>query len=84
MSDLIFVMFFLPVESMYIHYYLCRNCIPTISSDMCVSLILDVGLGLGSDTWCSDFLIEPGKNVEDLPRPSIVKGSIVSTQHVWF
>ena len=41
------------------------------------------GLGLGLDMWCLDFLVEPGKDVEDLPGPSMVEGSVVSTQHAW-
>ena len=60
-----------------------QNRIPTISSAMCVSLASDTSLGLGSDIWCLDFLIESVKNMNDLPRPSIVGGSNVSTQYVW-
>ena len=52
MSDPIFVMIFLPVESMYIHYYCAGINIPTICSIIYVSLAFDSGLeidlGLGS------------------------------------
>ena len=74
MSDPIFVMIFLPVESMYNYYYLCRNRIPTISSSIYVSLILDSGLGLGSgQEWLWVFS----------PKPIAVEGSSVSTQYSW-
>ena len=67
---------------------LCRNRIPTIGSPMHVSLILDGGLGiclgLGSDTWCLDFLDGPRRNMKDLPGPSPVEGSDNSAQHMWF
>ena len=39
---------------------------------------------LSSDLWCSDFLIELRKNVDDIPRSSLVEGSINSTQYIWF
>ena len=83
MSNLIFVMIFLPVESMYNHYFCAGIDIPTISLTMCVSLVFDSGLGLGSDAWCSDFLVGPRRNMKDLPRPSPVEGSSNSTQYIW-
>ena len=57
--------------------------IPTVGSDMHVSLGLDTSLGLGSDAWCLDFPIKQGRIMNDLPRSSIVEGSTVSTQYVW-
>ena len=50
MSDPIFVMIFLPVESMYDHYFCAGIDIPTISLTTYVSLIFDSGLGLGSES----------------------------------
>ena len=49
-------------ESMCIHCCPCRNHIPTVSSNTHVNLILDIGLGLGSDVWCLDFLAETSEN----------------------
>ena len=83
MSDSIVVMLFLPVEIMYIHYCLCRNHIPTIGSVIYVNLASDTSLGLGSELWRSDFLIELRKNVDDIPGSSIVEGSSNSTQYIW-
>ena len=83
MLDCIVVMFFLPVECMYIHYCLCRNRIPTMGSVTHVSLASGTSLGLGSELWCSGIPIESVKNMDDLPRPSIVEGSTNSTQYIW-
>ena len=80
-------MIFLPVESMYNHYFCAGINIPTIRLTTHVSLILDSGLGidlgLGSKLWCSEIPIKSVKNMDDLPGPSIVGGSIVSTQYMW-
>ena len=68
---------------MYNHYYCAGIDIATISLTIYVSLIFDSGLGLGSELWCSGIPIESVKNMDDLPRPSIVGGSSVSTQYIW-
>ena len=44
---------------------------------------LGIGLGLGSELWCSGIPIESVKNMDDVHRPSIVEGSINSTQYIW-
>ena len=88
--DQILVMFSLLLGSMCIHYHPSRNHIPIINSDTCVGLdshmlilILDIGLGLGLELWCSGSPFESGKNVDDIPRSSIVEGSSNSTQYIW-
>ena len=83
MPNLIFVMIFLPVESMYNHYFCAGINIPTIRLTIYVSLIFDSGLGLGSDSWRSEIPFESVKNMDDLPRPPLAEGSSDPTQYTW-